>query len=165
MSISENIKKLRECYGISQKELAAIANVTDKAVSTWETGNNKPRMGAIQKIADYFHIKKSDIIEDFGWQNFNQNKLQNFDLDSLSPENREKALEYIKLLHMSEEQNLYKKKSKEETSSEISPDINESVKNAEAEYIKNVLNSAQKKKISSASNSIKEIETDEINFG
>lgn len=105
MSIAENIKKLREYYNLSQKELAEIAGVTNKAVSTWETGNNEPRMGAIQKISEHFHIKKSDIIEDFGWKSFyginnennNDDKLQN-----LSPENREKALEYIHLLNMLE---------------------------------------------------------------
>jgi len=51
MPISDNIKILRERYNISQKELAEIAGVTDKAVSTWESGINTPRMGPIEKIA------------------------------------------------------------------------------------------------------------------
>lgn len=66
MGISENIKILREKYGLSQKELGQIAGVSDKAVSTWEQGLKEPRMGAIQKLADYFCIRKSDIIEDGG---------------------------------------------------------------------------------------------------
>ena len=66
MGISENIKILRERYGLSQKELGQIAGVSDKAVSTWEQGLKEPRMGAIQKLADYFSIRKSDIIEDGG---------------------------------------------------------------------------------------------------
>ena len=64
MGIKENIKSLRLKHGLSQKELADIAGVSDKAVSTWELGTNEPRMGAIQKIADHFGILKSDIIED-----------------------------------------------------------------------------------------------------
>ena len=68
MPISENIKILRERYGITQKELAEIAGVTDKAVSTWELGINEPRMGAIQKIADRFGIQKSNLIEDGGME-------------------------------------------------------------------------------------------------
>lgn len=68
MSISKNIKLLREKYRLSQKELAAIAGVSDKAVSTWERGLKEPRMGAIQKIADHFGIKKSNLIEDGGIQ-------------------------------------------------------------------------------------------------
>lgn len=66
MGISENIKILRERYGLSQKDLGKIAGVSDKAVSTWEQGLKEPRMGAIQKLADYFCIRKSDIIEDGG---------------------------------------------------------------------------------------------------
>lgn len=64
MGIKENIKLLREKYKLSQKDLAIIAGVTDKAVSTWESGAKEPRMGAIQKIADHFGLLKSDIIED-----------------------------------------------------------------------------------------------------
>ncbi|WP_299721877.1 helix-turn-helix transcriptional regulator, partial [uncultured Megasphaera sp.] len=66
MAISENIKLLREKYRLSQKDLALIAGVSDKAVSTWERGLKEPRMGAIQKIADHFGIKKSNLIEDGG---------------------------------------------------------------------------------------------------
>ena len=69
MSISKNIKLLRERYRLSQKDLALIAGVSDKAVSTWELGLKEPRMGAIQKIADHFGIKKSNLIEDGGMEN------------------------------------------------------------------------------------------------
>ena len=63
MSIGKNIKNLRLNYGLTQKELADIAGVSDKAVSAWESDKKDPRMGTIQKIADYFGILKSDIIE------------------------------------------------------------------------------------------------------
>ena len=66
MTIGKNIKQLRSQYGMSQKELAQIAGVSDKAVSTWENETKEPRMGAIQKIADHFGIKKSNLIEDNG---------------------------------------------------------------------------------------------------
>lgn len=64
MPISDNIKYLRVTHGMTQAEFGSIAGVSDKAVCTWENGQKTPRMGAIQKIADYFGIKKSDIIED-----------------------------------------------------------------------------------------------------
>jgi transcriptional regulator with XRE-family HTH domain len=63
MSISENIKSLRAQHGMSQDEFGKIAGLTGKAVSTWENGTKEPRLGAIQKLADYFHISKSEIIE------------------------------------------------------------------------------------------------------
>lgn len=63
MSIGENIKRLRESRGLTQSELGKIAGVTDKAVSTWEADLKVPRMGAIQKMADYFQIPKSVILD------------------------------------------------------------------------------------------------------
>ncbi|MBA9086986.1 transcriptional regulator with XRE-family HTH domain [Fontibacillus solani] len=66
MSIGENLKILREKYDLTQQELAEIAGVTNKAVSAWETGQKEPRMGAIEKIAKKFNLKKSNLIEDGG---------------------------------------------------------------------------------------------------
>lgn len=64
MSISNNIKTLRELNNLTQAELGKIAGVSDKAVSTWENGTAEPRMGAIQKIADHFKVSKGWIMGD-----------------------------------------------------------------------------------------------------
>ncbi|MBQ7630968.1 MAG: helix-turn-helix domain-containing protein [Selenomonadaceae bacterium] len=66
MAIGENIKSLRLQHGLSQAELANVAGVSDKAVSSWEQNKSVPRMGAIQKMADYFGVQKSAIIEHAG---------------------------------------------------------------------------------------------------
>lgn len=65
MGIPNNIKRLRDMHGLTQAELGKIAGVSDKAISTWENGTAEPRMGAVQKIADYFDIKKSEIIDEY----------------------------------------------------------------------------------------------------
>lgn len=64
MSIAENIKRIRLEHGLSQAELGKIAGVSDKAVSTWELGIKVPRMGAVEKMANYFGIAKSAIVDD-----------------------------------------------------------------------------------------------------
>lgn len=64
MSIAENIKRIRLEHGLSQSELGKIAGVSDKAVSTWELGLKTPRMGAVEKMASYFGITKSAIVDD-----------------------------------------------------------------------------------------------------
>ena len=64
MTMSKNLRLLRERCGMTQSEFGKMAGVSDKAVSAWENGLSEPRMGAIQKIADYFGVKKSDIIEE-----------------------------------------------------------------------------------------------------
>lgn len=68
MGIRQNIIKLRELFDITQEQLADIAGVSRGAVSQWEGGFSEPRMGSIQKIADHFHISKSNIIEDDGME-------------------------------------------------------------------------------------------------
>ncbi len=64
MGLRENIINLRKRYGLTQDELAKIAGVSRGAVSQWEGGFSEPRMGAIQRMADHFGLKKSDLIED-----------------------------------------------------------------------------------------------------
>jgi repressor LexA len=64
LSIAENIKRIRLEHGLSQAELGKIAGVSDKAVSTWELGIKVPRMGAVEKMANYFGIAKSVIVDD-----------------------------------------------------------------------------------------------------
>ena len=62
MTVGKNIKKLREAHGLTQLQLGEIAGVSDKAVSTWEKDEKKPRMGAVQRMADYFNISKSELL-------------------------------------------------------------------------------------------------------
>lgn len=64
MGIAENIRILREEHGLTQAELGAIAGVSDKAVSTWENGTAYPRVGAVEKMARYFHVQKTQITGD-----------------------------------------------------------------------------------------------------
>ena len=76
MSIAENIKRLREAYGLTQEELGDIAGVSGKAVSKWESGAGNPRMGAVQRIADHFHISKSTIIDEYNQVDERQKMLE-----------------------------------------------------------------------------------------
>ncbi|MGG4220081.1 helix-turn-helix transcriptional regulator [Paenibacillus jamilae] len=76
MALSDNFKKLRIKYHLSQQELAEIAGVTNKAISAWESGLSEPRMGAIEKIARHFCIKKSNIIEENGIEDISLDQEQ-----------------------------------------------------------------------------------------
>jgi transcriptional regulator with XRE-family HTH domain len=101
VAISENIKKLRDRYDLSQQDLADIAGVTNKAVSAWETGKKEPRMGAIEKIANRFGLKKSNIIEDGGMDIVNlhpQTIATHFDGDDFTDEEMQEILEYAKYI-------------------------------------------------------------------
>ena len=64
MMVGESIRKLREDNDLTQEQLGEIAGVSSMAVSQWENGRAVPRMGAIQRMADYFGIPKSTIMGD-----------------------------------------------------------------------------------------------------
>lgn len=69
MGVRENVVRLRKLTGVTQEELGRIAGVSRSAVSLWEIGDSEPRMGAVQLMADYFRIRKANIIEDGGMDN------------------------------------------------------------------------------------------------
>ncbi len=66
MSIARNIRRLREIFDLTQADLAEVAGVTKNAVSQWENGRAEPRMGAIERMAACYGLKKSYLIEDGG---------------------------------------------------------------------------------------------------
>jgi len=60
---SNNLKKYVSQSGKSQKDIADDINVSPQTFNTWMKGIAIPRMGKIQKLADYFHINKSQLME------------------------------------------------------------------------------------------------------
>lgn len=63
-TLGDNIRKYRIIKHMTQLDLAKLLNVSDKTVSSWETGEKIPRMGNIEKIANCFGLNKTDLIED-----------------------------------------------------------------------------------------------------
>lgn len=47
-----------------QADVAKAINVSPQTFNTWCQGKAIPRMGKVQALADYFNIKKSDLIEE-----------------------------------------------------------------------------------------------------
>ena len=65
------IKKLREKKGMTQKELANALNVTQTAITYWETGKREPNAEIIEKIANFFGVTPAYIM---GWENTDEKK-------------------------------------------------------------------------------------------
>ena len=61
--ISDNLKRLMEEHEISNIELSEKIGVSQSTVGKWLLQKSVPRMGAIEKLADYFNVNKSDILE------------------------------------------------------------------------------------------------------
>lgn len=62
MSVTANIKRLRESVNLTQNELADKLGVARTTVTQWENGWSKPRMGMVEKLAAVFHVSTSDIV-------------------------------------------------------------------------------------------------------
>ena len=56
--IAERRKEMK----LSQKQLAEKLNITDKAVSKWETGNGAPDISLLTTIADEINVTVVEII-------------------------------------------------------------------------------------------------------
>ncbi len=61
---STNLNRYLSDAGLTQKEIADKIGVSPQTFNTWCKGIAIPRMGKIQKLADYFGIQKSDLIDD-----------------------------------------------------------------------------------------------------
>ena len=61
---SKNLMYYLERKGKTQREVAEALNVSTSAFNEWATGRKYPRIDKIEKLANYFGIQKSDLIED-----------------------------------------------------------------------------------------------------
>lgn len=56
------IKKLREKRGLTQKELAESINVSDKAVSKWETNRGLPDISIIEDLSKALGVSVTELL-------------------------------------------------------------------------------------------------------
>ena len=62
--MSEKLIRLRNEKELTQQDIAKIAGVSDKAVSSWENEARSPKLGSIQKICDHFNIDLKAFIDE-----------------------------------------------------------------------------------------------------
>lgn len=61
---SSNLRRLIDVSGKTQKEIADAIGVSQQIMNVWARGKAIPRMGKIQKLADFFGIEKSELIDE-----------------------------------------------------------------------------------------------------
>ena len=60
---SKNLSNILSVRKLTQLEVSNAIGVSHQTFNTWYKGKAIPRMDKIQLLADYFHIKMSDLIE------------------------------------------------------------------------------------------------------
>lgn len=61
---SSNLKKYIEISGKDRKDIAKDLSFSYSTFTDWINGNTYPRIDRIEKLANYFNISKSDLIEE-----------------------------------------------------------------------------------------------------
>lgn len=61
---TQNLQRYMDKFGKNQKEMAEIVGVSPPTFHDWLKGKKMPRMKNVKKLADYFGIALSDLIED-----------------------------------------------------------------------------------------------------
>lgn len=61
---ASNLRRYMESRGKTQKELAEIVGVSAPTMHDWLKGKKLPRMDKVERLAKYFGILKSDLIEE-----------------------------------------------------------------------------------------------------
>ena len=56
------IKELREAAGMSQRELGERIGISGPAVSMWESGENRPSLTNLEKLADVLGVSIDAIL-------------------------------------------------------------------------------------------------------
>lgn len=88
---SKNLNFYIDAHKKTQLEIAKAIGVSPQTFNTWCKGIAIPRMGKVQALADYFHINKSDLIEEHGPEH------------SAQRQRSEQLLEYYEQLHNNEQ--------------------------------------------------------------
>jgi repressor LexA len=60
--MSNSIKLIRKKIGLSQKEVAAALQVTQGAVSSWESGRYEPDTQTLKRLSDLFGVTIDEIL-------------------------------------------------------------------------------------------------------
>ena len=56
------IAELRSERGMTQKELSEALNVSDKAISRWETGKGYPDVSSLMALSEFFAVSVNELL-------------------------------------------------------------------------------------------------------
>ena len=77
LPVSDRILKMRKELGMTQRQLAEVAEVSAAAVTQWEKGVNRPAFHAMQNMSqklqlpmEFFTLEEAPIIPVAEWRNF-----------------------------------------------------------------------------------------------
>lgn len=61
---AKNLRYYLDLNNMQQKELASVLEIQPSTITNWLKQTAMPQVSTIQKIADYFRIGKSDLVDE-----------------------------------------------------------------------------------------------------
>lgn len=62
---AKNLKRFVDMSGKDRKDITSALGIPYSTLTDWMNGNKYPRINNLEKLASYFGVSKSDLIEDF----------------------------------------------------------------------------------------------------
>lgn len=115
MSLSDNLRKLRNSLNLTQEQVSADLKMNRATYAHYETGRREPDIETLKLIAKYYNVTSDYLLDiddtessasskktfetNIEKQNIVHNKLSK-EIDNLSPESQEELKKYIELLKL-----------------------------------------------------------------
>ncbi|MDM8261901.1 XRE family transcriptional regulator [Ligilactobacillus salivarius] len=91
--MASNIRRNLDKLGLNTKEFSNKLDFKYTTVLDWVNAKTYPRIDKIEKMANFFGIEKSELVEEFNYDNTYLNKLNNTVMQ-LTIENKKKVVDY-----------------------------------------------------------------------
>lgn len=73
----KKLKELREEYGETQAEVAALLGISDNAITRYEKGQREPSLKNLKKLASHFNVSVDELIADIETEPMQKRKPMN----------------------------------------------------------------------------------------
>ena len=98
---AKNLNRMMKLYNLNQSDVARLTGSTHQVVSRWCSGKTLPRMGNIQKLADYFGVYKSELLEERTVDNIDKTeRVKKYTMlyQELTPEESDELFRYAEFI-------------------------------------------------------------------
>lgn len=100
--LGRNLTRLTQQSGMKSKEIAKALEVSEATYSYWKSGTKYPGPEKISALAEFFHVDKSAITDERPRKRVDPQTIEariiSVGVDKMTPENREKALNMMRLM-------------------------------------------------------------------
>lgn len=100
---ADNLKRYMDEYGLERPDIARIVEKSYSTVNDWYNGKTYPRIDAIEALANYFRISKSDLIER---QPKTMSPTRAYLTDKIAKADEEKLEKFKKLLELIDDEEI-----------------------------------------------------------